>query len=219
MSGNGLFAAALLNLPSFGRMWVLSIYSQRATVQEIASVVDKLAADFPVVIGGDWNAAIADLDYGGQAVRPMPYQWLLDRIARGTLVDIWRTTHPGERQYTRKSSRLDYFLTSPAIARVAVESSIVQRSGSDHLPVDLRLRVKLPSTVPAERAQPQGVTKAGWERVQAKLAAPPAEHLTPWERVANATQAGKGAAGGGTNREKPHLCADQRRAPSDPKAR
>lgn len=188
VSGSGLFAAALLNLPSFGRMWVLSIYSQRATLHEIATVVDELAADFPIVIGGDWNAAITELDYGGLAVRPLPDQWLLDHIARGTLVDVWRVTHPCERQYTRKESRLDYFLTSPAIARVAVESSIVRRGGSDHLPVDLCLRVKLPTTVPAEHARPQGITKEGWERVRAKLAAPPADHLTPWERVANATR-------------------------------
>lgn len=100
------------------------------------------------VIGGDFNCLLdPQMDKSSSETRP------LTRRARGMLelceemgyLDVWRTTHPGEKDFTfyssvhKSSSRIDYFLipksnlslvTSCSIGNITISSIIVLYSFS-----------------------------------------------------------------------------------------
>ena len=97
---------------------------------------------FPVVMGGDLNICLTELDKQGG--RPFYYSHnlarntLIENMDRLDIVDIWRNMNPNLKQYTWRqrsinvSCRLDYFLTSVCIANSAKTVEILPGYRTDH---------------------------------------------------------------------------------------
>ena len=101
-----------------------------------------------IIVCGDWNTV---RDY-----RQDTYNYVRknnpkarDEISRGMeileLRDVWRSVNQDSFKFTWgtqnpvKRARLDYFLTSQAIANITMECSIQSKYRSDHSPVTLKL--------------------------------------------------------------------------------
>lgn len=120
------------------------------------------AAPEPVVVGGDFNVAPADIDVydpaafaGGTHVTPEERRRLEAMIAEGGLVDAYRALHPDDVQHTwwdyRQGHfhrglglRIDLLLAGEALADTLVACAIARdyRKGtkpSDHAPLLLEL--------------------------------------------------------------------------------
>jgi exodeoxyribonuclease-3 len=128
----------------------------------VARVTALRTAGKPVVVGGDFNVAPADIDVydpaafaGGTHVTPDERRRLEAAIAAGGLVDSYRALHPDDVQHTwwdyRQGHfhkglglRIDLLLVSEALAGGLVACGIARdyRKGkkpSDHAPLVLEL--------------------------------------------------------------------------------
>ena len=117
-------------------------------VQFFENVVNKLSnyADENIIIGGDFNCPLTELDkIGGKPVENKKHD--SDKISQlshlYSLQDVWREMNPKKKQFTWRDKaykvqcRLDYFLASQNLANLAKECGIFQAPGSDHCVVKL----------------------------------------------------------------------------------
>ena len=159
-----------------GGMRVASVYVPNGRALGTPSFEEKLvfleaivaraaalhAAELPVVIGGDFNVAPADIDVydpqafvGGTHVTPGERDRLEAAIAAGELADAYRALHPDDVQHTwwdyrqghfhrGMGLRIDLVLVSEALADALTACGIARdyRKGakpSDHAPLIVEL--------------------------------------------------------------------------------
>jgi exodeoxyribonuclease-3 len=159
-----------------GGLRVVSVYVPNGRAVDSPTFAEKLAfldaaalrvaaprpAGVPLVVGGDFNVAPADLDVydpaafvGSTHVTPEERSRVEAILAAGGLVDAYRELHPGEVQHTwwdyrqghfhrGKGLRIDLLLASEVLARSFVACGIARdyRKGtkpSDHAPLLLEL--------------------------------------------------------------------------------
>ncbi len=137
-------------------------YRTRSWDMHFRSLCMSLQMRKPLVVLGDLNVAHRDIDiYNPNNHRHMAGMTDIERhnfevlLSSANLVDAWRDLHPNQRQYTyfdyrtrarvrNAGWRLDYALVSRAIhLRIARCEILSDIDGSDHVPVELVLRIDL----------------------------------------------------------------------------
>jgi len=103
-----------------------------------------------LIIAGDLNLALSDLDYRGSRERhsnAKACDMVNSLIDEFNLIDVWRHYHPNLRQYTRHQhnpkvlSRLDYILISENMIGCTYGSKILPGVNSDHSIVKLQFDI------------------------------------------------------------------------------
>ncbi len=124
--------------------------------------LDRHDRAVPLVLGGDWNVAPADLDvydpkkWAGKVLCSEPERDGLRALCGWGLEDAFRRLHPETRAYSwwdyrgawfwkDQGLRIDHFLIDPTIAARLVECAIDRdarkgQDASDHAPVVMTLR-------------------------------------------------------------------------------
>lgn len=118
---------------------------------KVSEIVDKLAPNKNVIIGGDFNCCLSELDKnGGQTIRKkMSVINTIDSLTnKHSLIDIWRKKHGTSKQYSwrnmsrKVACRLDYWLISSMLVPDTVETEIIYVPFSDHSAVSVKIRSK-----------------------------------------------------------------------------
>ena len=98
-------------------------------------------ADEHIVVGGDFNCALTDKDKkGGHAVcKKAPVIKEINQLCcTYNLTDVWRSLNPDLESFTWRNKsfkiqcRLDYFLVSQDLCRLATSCKIVHAAETDH---------------------------------------------------------------------------------------
>ena len=104
-----------------------------------------------LIIGGDFNVHLNNIDKrGGQIANKRSKSSLRELMGNHLLIDIWRTTHPGQQQFTWEQptkkimTRLDYFLISRELSTNVIKCEITESLLTDHKLVYLLLNQTTP---------------------------------------------------------------------------
>lgn len=115
--------------------------------QNMASIVADKGKGI-IIVGGDFNCILnrtqdrLPKDVGPKLKKSITLQGMIEELG---LVDIWRSLHPRERDFTYMSpvhgtySRIDFFAISKKDSFRAMESKIEPITISDHAPITLRM--------------------------------------------------------------------------------
>ena len=108
-------------------------------------------ADMQIILGGDFNCALAPLDKtGGTSIerKKAVISEIKNLCKTYNLQDVWRSQHPNQSQYTWRNNslkvqcRLDYWLVSKDLSNSVKDSTIVHYTLSDHSAIILNLQPK-----------------------------------------------------------------------------
>ena len=108
-------------------------------------------ADMQIILGGDFNCALAPLDKtGGTSIerKKAVISEIKNLCKTYNLQDVWRSQHPNQSQYTWRNNslkvqcRLDYWLVSKDLSNSVKDSTIVHYTLSDHSAIILNLQSK-----------------------------------------------------------------------------
>lgn len=99
-----------------------------------------------LIMGGDFNTPLIpsiDTSTGKSSIPPNQLKRIAKTLHKSQLIDIWRLQHSGERDYTFYShmhqvyTRIDYFLIPHSQLHAVEQTSIGNRTWSDHAPIFL----------------------------------------------------------------------------------
>ena len=117
--------------------------------RELEKHMTDMGEDLPFIIAGDWNLTLNEqIDrYNYRNINnPRARAEVLGIIERLNLVDIFRERHGNEARYTWrvrnpeiKQARLDFFLISPELSSITIQSDILPGYRTDHSMVTLHL--------------------------------------------------------------------------------
>lgn len=103
-----------------------------------------------LILGGDLNTPLipsADTSSGKSSIPPNQLKKIAQTLQKSQLIDVWRLQHSGERDFTFYSNvhqlytRIDYFLIPHTQLHAVEQTSIGNRTWSDHAPVFLNYRL------------------------------------------------------------------------------
>ena len=130
---------------------ILNLYAPNEDHPQFFKKVASILADKAkgvLIVGGDYNCVTQGkqdrlpADTGPKMKKVLALQGMIEELG---LVDIWRSLHPKERDFTFWShvhgtySRIDWFAISKKDAYRALESKIEPITISDHAPVTLSM--------------------------------------------------------------------------------
>ena len=104
-------------------------------------LLNLVASDVFIVIGGDWNCTLNfTVDRNGEEPHPSSANVLTQLLSRYGLYDVWREQHPNVRQYTWlkcaqgrvSAARLDRFYVPKNERHKIVRSDILPVGFTDH---------------------------------------------------------------------------------------
>ena len=107
--------------------------------------------DMQIVLGGDFNCALAPLDKtGGTSIerKKAAISEIKHLCKTNNLQDVWRCQNPNQSQFTWRNNslkiqcRLDYWLVSKDLSNFVKDSTIIKYTLSDHSAIILNLQSK-----------------------------------------------------------------------------
>ena len=140
-----------ISIEGLPRLTLASLYGPNSdSPLFFKEIWEKFSAfgNLEIVVCGDWNT-VRDFRHDTYNYVRKNNPKAKDEIQRGMefleLSDVWRNINQDSFKFTWgtqnpvKKARLDYFLTSQAIANITMECSIQSKYRSDHSPVRLKL--------------------------------------------------------------------------------
>lgn len=123
-----------------------SLYAPNTHQDLIAKTLDLLLefSRGQLILGDNFNTPVIpakDTSLEGSSILPSSRKRIARAIHKAQLIDIWRISHPSEKDYTfysllhKQYSRIDYFLIPHSQLQFIQESSISSITWSDHSPI------------------------------------------------------------------------------------
>jgi exonuclease III len=150
---NGNFIINDLTITNCIRLTLVNIYGPNSDnpdfYQQLQNKID-IFENNSILMCGDWNLVLdptVDTFNYKNINNPKSRDAVIALAAENELVDVWRSFHERDRQYTWhhkhpiKMSRLDFILVSEDIMSVISNSQILPKYKSDHSPVAIDILV------------------------------------------------------------------------------
>jgi exonuclease III len=150
---NGNFIIIDLTITNCVRLTLVNIYGPNSDnpdfYQHLHNKIDSFENN-SILMCGDWNLVLdptVDTFNYKNINNPKSRDAVIALAAEKELVDVWRSFHERDRQYTWhhknpiKMSRLDFILVSEDIMSVISNSQILPKYKSDHSPVAIDILV------------------------------------------------------------------------------
>lgn len=149
-TGRYIFLKGLIGTVQVTIVTMYAPNEQQATfLRETLEKLNELR-EGQLIVGGDFNTPLipsSDTSAGRTSIPPNQIKRIAKTLHKSQLIDVWRLTHPGERDFTFYSNvhqlytRIDYFLIPHTQLHAVKQTSIGHRTRSDHAPIFLNYRL------------------------------------------------------------------------------